>query len=163
MLADDLALVDDEDAVRERQDLVQLERDEQDRSALVALGDEPAVEVLDRADVEAARRLRGDQHLRVARDLAGRDDLLLVAARKAAGPRQRAAAADVELADQRCARARPAARGKSQPQLRVRRLRVVVEGDVLGDRELEHEPSALPVLGDVTDAGVEHLPRASRA
>ena len=58
------------------------------------------MEVLDRADVEAARRLRGDQHLRVARDLARGDDLLLVAAREAARARQRAAAAHVELPDQ---------------------------------------------------------------
>jgi hypothetical protein len=42
------------------------------------------VDELDRADVEPARRLRGDQHLRVAVDLAGEDDLLLVAAREAA-------------------------------------------------------------------------------
>ena len=60
--ADDPALEDDEDAVRERQDLLELERDEQDRAALVALGDEPPVDVLDGAHVEAARRLRGDQH-----------------------------------------------------------------------------------------------------
>src|SRR5262249_7251880 len=42
---------------------------------------------------------------------------------------------------------------------RVRRLRVIVEGYVLGDRELEHEPSSLPVLGDMPDARVERLPR----
>ena len=52
-----LALVDDEDPVGEREDLVELERDEQDRPALVALLDEPPVDELDRADVEAARRL----------------------------------------------------------------------------------------------------------
>src|SRR4029453_5736835 len=43
VLADDLALIDDEDAVGERQDLNQLERDEQDRAALVAFLDEPTV------------------------------------------------------------------------------------------------------------------------
>src|SRR5205823_12326629 len=63
VLADDLALVDDEDAVGERQDLLELERDEQDRAALVALRHQPAVKVLDGADVEAARGLRGDEHL----------------------------------------------------------------------------------------------------
>ena len=78
------SLVHDEDAVGEREHLVELERDEQDRAALVALGDEPPVHVLDRADVEAARRLRRDQHVRVARDLARDDDLLLVAARERA-------------------------------------------------------------------------------
>src|SRR5207253_1535127 len=74
VLADDAALVDDEDPVGEREDLVELERDEQDGLALVALLDEAAVHVLDRADVETARRLRGDQHVRGARDLAAADD-----------------------------------------------------------------------------------------
>ena len=35
-----------------------------------------------------------------------------------------------------------------------------MQRDVLGDRELEHEAPPLPVLGDVPDAGVEHLARA---
>ena len=83
---DDLALVEDEDAVGEREDLLELERHEQDRAALVALGHEPPVEVLDRADVEAARRLRRDQRLRVAGDLPRGHELLLVAARERPGP-----------------------------------------------------------------------------
>ena len=69
-----------EDPVGEREDLLQLERDEQHGPALVALLDEAAVDELDRADVEAARRLRRDQHLRVAVDLAREHDLLLVTA-----------------------------------------------------------------------------------
>ena len=83
-------------------------------AALVALLDQAAVDELDRADVEAARRLRGDQDLRVAVDLAREDDLLLVAAGEAAGARRRPAAADVELLDQRPARS-IRRRGKSQP------------------------------------------------
>ena len=58
---DDLALVHDEDAVGEREHLVELQGDEQDRAALVALFDEAAVQVLDRSDVEAASGLRGDR------------------------------------------------------------------------------------------------------
>src|SRR5581483_188837 len=108
VLAHDLPLVDDEDAVRERQDLVQLERQEQDRAALVALLDEAPVDVLDRADVEPARRLGGDQHLRIALDLAGEDHLLLVPARQRSGAGVRAAAAHVEGLDQ-------AARALDQP------------------------------------------------
>src|SRR5262249_13085625 len=38
---------------------------------------------------------------------------------------------------------------------------VVVEGDVLGDRELEYEAAPLAILGDVADAGVEQLARAA--
>ena len=114
VLADDPALVDDEDPVGERQDLVQLERDEQDRATLVALLDEPPVEVLDRAHVEAARRLRRHEHARVARDLARGDDLLLVAARERAADRPRPAAAHVELPIRLAARS-ISRRGKSQP------------------------------------------------
>ena len=79
--------------------------------ALVALLHEPAVHELDRADVEPARRLRGDQHARVAVDLAREHDLLLVAAREAARPRVRPAAADVVGLDQPSPRARSGGRG----------------------------------------------------
>ena len=99
-LAHDLALVDHEDPVGEGEDLFQLQRDEQDGTALVALLDEAAVDELDRADVETPRRLGRDQHLRVAIDLAREHDLLLVTAREATGERLRAAAADVELLQQ---------------------------------------------------------------
>ena len=70
---------------------------------------------LDRADVEPARRLRGDQDLRVAVDLAGEDDLLLVAAgeagrRASVGPPPRTSNSSISrrgTLDQ--------ARGESQP------------------------------------------------
>src|SRR5829696_8416916 len=93
VLADDLALEHDEDAVCEREHLLELERDQQDRTALVPLLDEPPVHELDRAHVEAARRLRRDEHLRVAVDLARHDHLLLVAAGERRRRRLRAAAA----------------------------------------------------------------------
>ena len=41
---------------------------------------------LDRADVEAARRRGGDEHARLARELAREHDLLQVAAREHAAP-----------------------------------------------------------------------------
>src|SRR5438477_12846603 len=66
VLADDLSLVDDEDPVGQRENLFELERDEQHTDARVALLDQPPVHELDRADVETARRLRGDQDARVA-------------------------------------------------------------------------------------------------
>src|SRR5215469_14541811 len=79
-LADDLPFVDHEDPVRQCADLVVLERYQKDRAALVALLDQAAVNELDRAYVEAAGRLVGDQELGVASDFAGDNDLLLVAA-----------------------------------------------------------------------------------
>src|SRR5581483_2994582 len=100
VLGDDSALVQDEDPVGERQDLVELERDEKDRAPFVAFRDQAPMEKLDGADVEAASRLRRDQNLRVARDLPRRDDLLLIAARKAGGAREWASAPHIELADE---------------------------------------------------------------
>ena len=52
-----------------------------------------------RADVDAARRLRREQDLRVARDLAGEQRLLQIAAGERAGARLRAGGADVEALD----------------------------------------------------------------
>ena len=66
VLTGDLALVEHENAVGEREDLLQFERDQQHGAAPVALGDDAAVQVLDRAHVEPTGRLRGDQELRVA-------------------------------------------------------------------------------------------------
>ena len=64
----------------EREDLVELERDEQDCAPFVSLFHKATVDELDRADVETARRLRCDQDARVTVDLARDDDLLLVPA-----------------------------------------------------------------------------------
>ena len=75
--------------------------------------------------------------------------------------RERAAAAHVELVDQAAAPARSSRFGKSQPNRAIRRLVVVVQRDVLGEREVEHEPAPVAVLGDVADPGVEHPPRRS--
>ena len=51
----------------------------------VALGDDLAMDELDAAHVQAARRLVEHEQLEVAVELAGDDDLLLVAARQRAG------------------------------------------------------------------------------
>ena len=67
------------------QDLVELDRDQQDRLAGVAQRDEPAVDELDGADIDAARRLADEQQLGIALDLARQHDLLLVAAGEVGG------------------------------------------------------------------------------
>ena len=114
-------LVDDENPVGERDDLVELERDEQDGAPFVTFLDQSPVQELDRADVEAARGLGGDQHLRVTRDLAR-------CARPSAGYRPESAparvsgpaAAHVELPDQR-PRALDEPRREEPAPARVRR------------------------------------------
>ena len=60
----ELAAIHDGDPVGQLEDLVELGRDEQDRRAGVAHLDGPAVDELDAPDVQAARRLVEDQHLR---------------------------------------------------------------------------------------------------
>src|SRR5207237_9337316 len=78
-LAHDLAFDHDEDPVGQRDNLLELERDEQDSSTLVSLLDQAAVDELDRPDVESPRRLGRHQGARIPVDLPGEDDLLLVA------------------------------------------------------------------------------------
>src|SRR4051794_2088879 len=128
-LAGDPALVDHDDPVGERAHLLGLERHQQDAAARVALGDEPTVDELDRPDVEAARRLGGDQHTRVVRDLPRDHDLLLVAARQRRRHRVRLAAADVELADEGAGgRHHPPRRHEAAP--RVLRRAVLAQSEV---------------------------------
>ena len=70
---------------------------------------------LDRADVDALRRLLGDDQPRAAGQLASELNLLLVAARKRAGERVLAGAADVEAADQVAGAPAGGADGKQRP------------------------------------------------
>ena len=61
VFTDDLAFVENEDPVGEREDLVELERDQEDRTTFRALLDEPAVHELDCSHVEAPRGLSRDR------------------------------------------------------------------------------------------------------
>ena len=125
--------------------------------------DQPPVHELDRADVEPARRLRGDQQLRVARRSRARCTTFCwlppdSEARERACGRRRARRTPAAAA----ARARACASATSQPRRDDRRLAVVAQREVLGQREVEHQPAPVAVLGDVADAGVEWT-RARRA
>ena len=95
-IADDAALAEHQDAVAEVHHLVEIEGDEEDAAALVALGDELLVDELDRADVEAAGRLDGKQSVWLAMQLAGDDQFLLVSAGERAGGSVRGGRANVE-------------------------------------------------------------------
>ena len=81
----DVSVIDHGDAVGDIHDLVQLIGDEQDCDSLVALPDQHLVHIFDRAHVQTAGRLDGDQEFGVIGDLTSDDDLLLIAAGEASG------------------------------------------------------------------------------
>ena len=72
----------------------------------------------------------------------------------------RAAAAHVELADQRAGALDQAAR-EEPAEPGSRRSVVVVQRDVLREAELEHQAAMLAILRNVADARVEHVARAA--
>src|SRR5208282_5921419 len=84
-LAGDAPAAQHDDAVGQREDLVELDGDEQNRLACVALADDAFVDELDRTDVDSPRRLADQHDLWIALDLAREHQLLLVAARKVGG------------------------------------------------------------------------------
>ena len=118
---------------------------------------------LDRADVEPARRRGGDEHARLARELAREHDLLQVAARqlprRRVGPGRRAR----RSARSARARARGSRRRRSSGPARHRRAAVRLEHDVRGDAEARRDAGAEPVLGHVGDAGRDRGARVAAA
>ena len=87
-------------------DLVEVLGDDHDGDALARLFTEPVVDVAGRSDIDAPGGLRDQKHLRVARELAGEDELLDVAAREVAGGCVDARGAHVERRYELLARAR---------------------------------------------------------
>src|ERR1700733_2653220 len=100
-LADDAAAIHHENAVANRQELVEIGGDYEHSAAFVAHRDERAMDRLDRADVDALRGLFGDDELGRAAQLARELHFLLVAARKRSRERHFVRAAYVELLDER--------------------------------------------------------------
>ena len=80
VFAGDLALVQRDDPVGQFVDLFELGGDQQHRSPVTFLFEDLLPYEFDRADVEAPRRLRGDEELRVVLELARKDEFLLVPA-----------------------------------------------------------------------------------
>ena len=156
--ADDPAVVHHRDPVGEGEDLVELGRDQHHGRPAVALGDDPAVDELDGAHVDAAGGLGGDEHLQVAGELAGHDDLLLVAARQRADGGLRALGADVELLDPLAGVAGDglAAHGRPAGELL---LAEQVEHQVLAHAEAADVAVVGAVLGDVADPALQALAR----
>ena len=115
--------------------------------------------LLDRGDVEAAGRRRGDEHARVRVELARDHDLLEVAAGEVVRLLVRPGRLDLERADRldgAFARIGPSRRN-GPIELVAERL----EPEVLRDRERRRDAGAEPVLGHVADPGLERRPRVA--
>ena len=120
--------------------------------AAVAHAHQLGVDHLDRADVDTPGRVLGDDQRGLARQFPANDELLLVAARH--GGCERAGTADLDLValDQRLRE--PHHRGAIEKGAARERADVVAPGvGVFRHRRAQRKPDALPVLGDVAEAG----------
>ena len=116
------------------------------------------MDIFDRPDIDPARRLRGDDELHLALELACHDHLLLVASRQAAGGKLNARCADVVIH----AGARRAVANALPVDLHAvghAAVIIAVENDVLGDREGADHSGFVPVLRNMRDA--ETVPRTN--
>jgi len=108
------------------------------------------VDELDGPHIDAARRLGGEEQAEIAPHLARDDDLLLVPAGERTGRERRVGGPNVEGAY--------LLRGVlgDRPHVERRTAEVVLpaEDQVVGDRVVEDEPSAVAILGDVREPGV---------
>src|SRR5436189_1510708 len=92
----DASLGDDDEAIADLEQLVELLADDEDGAAGVTQGEQLAADLRRRADVDAPGRLRDDEQPGPSVDLAPDDELLQVAARQALRHRARSAGLDVE-------------------------------------------------------------------
>src|SRR5918993_5373459 len=99
-ISDDTALTEHQNAVTEVHHFVEIEGDEEDAAALVTLGDELLMDELDRSYVETTGRLDGKEDVRLAMQLAGDDQFLLVSSRERPGRGVRSGSANVERSHQ---------------------------------------------------------------
>ena len=115
------------------------------------------MDIFDRPDIDPPRRLRGDDQLHIALELACHDHLLLIASRQAAGGKLHAWGTDVVI--------HTGARGAVANALPVdlhavghAAVIIAVENDVLGDGEGADHSRFVAVFRNVRDA--ETVPRA---
>ena len=153
-LTHDLTFVHDQNAVGEVHDLFQLEADQQHGLALVAKLHQLAVDVFDRAHVQAARGLDGDDERLVAVDLAGDDSFLLVAAGHAAGNGHRPlAGAHVKLLDELFGIFSGLIKANEAMALELRLLKAL-QNEVLLQRKVQNQAMLVSILGNVAHARV---------
>jgi len=112
-----------------------------------------------RADVQAAGGLVGDDHARAAAQLAGQDQLLLVAAGELPRRQGRAGRAHVETADELAREAHDRAEIE-HARPRKRRLVEDLERGIAPQVEVQDQPVAVPVIADVRRVVLDEVPRA---
>src|SRR5438067_1557323 len=143
-LSRDASLEEDGDAVADRAQLVEVGGDDDHRRACPRRRAQRVVQAARRRQVEPARRLCGDDELRrgSALELARGDELLLVAAREVACPRERIRRAHVEGADQLRRLASPAG-AIDERTARMGRIAMPSQREVLlaGERQAESAPA----------------------
>src|SRR5439155_11049235 len=118
------------------QNFVELKGNEQHARALVAGANNSPMNELDRADIDAACRLGGDQQVRLAVKLARDDELLLVAAGKFSRRYRQVARAHIILLKRRQGRRVKFARGKEAGLVEVA-VAVQTQQEILADRSFE--------------------------
>ena len=115
---------------------------------MVATGDELLVDIFDRADINAASRLRGHDQLDVTFQLARHHHFLLIAARQAAGTKKHARCADV------IAEAGGGGAGMHPPPVNLHAggdafVIIAVQHHILGDCEFADHPRFVAILGNM--------------
>src|SRR5215208_862741 len=156
-LVDDAAAAHDENAVGETDNLLDLRRDEHDADPFGRKLDEELVDGELRPDVDAARRLVGDDHARLAEQHAGEEHLLLVPSGELVHGRAEAGTSDTAALEDGTRRL-PFPAPADDPESAERRERRKRRG--LGRGAAEDQALVLAGLGDHRDTGVEAPPRA---
>ena len=157
--ADHPAAVQHADPVGEGEDLVELGRHQQHGRPGVAHLDDATVDELDRPDVEPAGGLGDDEQPGLARQLAGDDDLLLVAPGQRGDRGVDARRAHV-VALHQLGRLLVDLAGLADEPAGERLVAVGVEHQVVGHRERLDDTVLVAILGNVPDAHLVDLPGA---
>ena len=125
--------IDHGDAVGERQQLVEVLGDEEDAGAAFARGEEPAMDLGLRADVEAAGRLVGEDQPRACGRARGRGSASGYCRRRGAAPARPVPGSGRRSRGSRSWRAARIAAKRRKPPRWKSRLAELLERDVLGD------------------------------
>ena len=162
-LARDPPLVERHDPVGEGVDLVELGRDQQHGAPVGLLVQDLAPDELDRADVEAARGLRGDAAASGRSRARARGSASAGCRPRACPPSRRCCARARRRARPAASRARLIFLMNRTPPRRENSVVVLAAQEAFSHSgHVEHEPLPVPVLGDEPDPGVADAPPCRR-